>query len=183
MKHDGILSRLVTVAESDPNILGFLVFGSVASGTHREDSDIDVISILRMRRPSSGINNTVIDDIKVGDIFFTYEVLVNSFETVPYLLYPIGGAKLLFDRDGMIKPLLERIKHYFADHPEIADEWIRYYQQLGEEKAKFGCEQTTIIDVWNELEKQYSGGRTKRPFFNSFYMTNPRIFSILKRFL
>jgi predicted nucleotidyltransferase len=183
MKHDRILSRLVDEAKSDSNILGFLVFGSVATGTHHEESDIDVISIPRTNRPSSGIRNTMIDGIKVGDIFFTYEILADSVKKVPYLLHPIGSAKLLLDREGMIKPLLEQIDEYFADHPGIADEWTRYYQLLREEKAQFGCEKTTIVDVWNELEKRYSGGRIKRQFFNSFYMTNPRIFTFLKRFL
>ena len=75
------------------------------------------------------------------------------------------------------------IRSYFAEHPEITDEWNGYYRLLAEEKAEFGYEKTTIIDVWNELEKQYSQGKAKRPFFNSFYMTNPRIFSLLKRFI
>jgi hypothetical protein len=47
----------------------------------------------------------------------------------------------------------------------------------------YGHEKTTIIDVWNDLESRYSGGRTRRRFFNAFYMTNPRIFSVLKRLM
>lgn len=183
MKHDGILNQLVAEADSDPNTLGFLVFGSVATGTHRKDSDIDVITVLQESKPSSGITNTTTDEIKVGNIFFTYEVLVTSVETVPYLLHPLGGAKLLFDREGSVQPLLERIRGYFAEHPEIADEWSRYYRLLAQEKAEFGYEKTTIVDVWNELERRHSRDKTRRPFFNAFYMTNPRIFSILKRFL
>ena len=183
MKHDEILGRLVAEAESNPNIVGYLLFGSVAAGTHREDSDIDVISILRTSRSSSGIKNTLIDDIKVGDIFFTYEVLLNSVETVPYLLHPLGNAKILIDREDLIKPLLEQIRSYYSEHPEMVEEWNRYYRLLGEEKAQLGYEKTTIVDVWNELENRYSNGKTRRQFFNAFYMTNPRIFSLLKRFL
>ena len=183
MKHDEILRRLVAQAEDDLNILGFLVFGSVATSTHHEGSDIDVITVLQTSRPTSGIRNTMIDDVKVGDIFFTHEVLVSGVETVPYLLHPLGSAKLLLDRDGQIKPLLERIRSYFAENPEMVDEWNRYYKLLAEEKVRFGYEKTTIVDVWNELEKRYSDGKTKRQFFSAFYMTNPRIFSILKKFL
>jgi predicted nucleotidyltransferase len=183
MKHDELLKWLVAEAESDPNTLGFLVFGSVASGTQREDSDIDVITTLRKSKPASGIVNTMRDGIKVGDIFFTYDVLVHSVETVPYLLHPLGEAKLLFDREGTIGPLLDRIRAYFAAHPEIVAEWEEYYRLLREEKAQFGYEKTTIVDVWNELEKRHSGGRTRRRFFNAFYLTSPRIFSVLKRFL
>ncbi len=183
MKHVQILEQLLVKAGSDSNTLGFLVFGSVASGTHHEKSDIDTMTILRHHKPSSGIENTMIDGIKVGNIFFTHEILTRSVDTVPYLLHPLGNAKLLFDRENTIKPLLKEITSYFDENPEIKNEWSRYYKQLKEEKAQFGHEKTTIIDVWNELEKRYSEGKIKRPFFNSFYLTNPLIFSLLKRFL
>ena len=165
MKHDQILEQLLAEAESNPNTLGFLVFGSVASGTHTKKSDIDVITILRKHEPSSWLENKVIDDIKVGNMFFTYNVLTHSVNTVPYLLHTLGKAKLLFDRENKIKPLLEKINNYFAENPEIEDYWNQYYIQLAEEKKQFGCEKTTIIDVWNELEKRYSGGEIKRTFF------------------
>jgi len=65
----------------------------------------------------------------------------------------------------------------------MVDEWNGYYRLLKEEKAQFGYEKTTIVEVWNELEKRHSGGKIKRRFFNAFFLTNPRIFSLLKRFL
>ena len=183
MKHEMILKQLVAEAGKDANVLGLLVFGSVATNTHRENSDIDLITIFQMNKPTSGIDNSYIEGIKVGTIFFTYAILLHSIKTVPYLLHPLGGAKLLIDREDTIRPILEEIQIYFANHPEIENEWHNYYQQLKEEKAQFGYEKTTIIDVWNELENRYSGGKTKREFFNAFYLTNPRIFSVLKRFL
>jgi predicted nucleotidyltransferase len=183
MKHNQILKQLAAGAERDPNLLGYLVFGSVATGTQKEDSDIDVLTVLRENKPTSGINNTQVDGITVGNIFFTYDILLHSTETVPYLLYPLEAAKILFDREGTIKPLLERIQGYFTSHPELVETWNRYYRLQREEKGEYGYEKTTIVDVWNDLEKRYSGGKIKRQFFNSFYMTNPRIFSILKRFL
>ena len=183
MRHEQILDQLLVKAERDPKTLGFLVFGSVSSGTHHEKSDIDTMTVLRNQKPSSGIENTIIDGIRVGNIFFTHEILTLSVTTVPYLLDPLGNAKLLFDRENSIKPLLRKITSYFDENPEIKNEWNRYYKQLKEEKTKFGHEKTTIIDVWNELEKRYSGGKIKRPFFNSFYLTTPLIFSIVKRFL
>ena len=183
MKHDQILEQLLSDAESNLDILGFFIFGSVASGTHRVDSDIDTITVLRENKPTSGIDNTPVEGVKVGNIYFTYEILVHSVETVPYLLHPLGEAKLLFDREGNVQPLIDKIRGYFVDHPEVVDQWNSYYELLKEEKAQFGYEKTTIVDVWNELEKRYSNGKIKRPFFNSFYMTNPLIFSLLKKLL
>lgn len=183
MKHEEILKQVVTDAESDANTLGLLLFGSVANGTHREDSDIDLITILRTNKPASGVNNTNIDGIKVGNIFLTYEVLIHSVDTVPYLLHPLGNAKLLFDREGSFEPLMDQIRGYFSDHQEIEAEWDAYYKQNKEEKATFGYEQTTIVDVWNELEQRHSNGKTKRRFFNAFYLSNARIFSVVKKLL
>ncbi len=185
-KHDQTLEKLLVKAKSDPNTLCFLVFGSVASGTHNENSDIDVMTILRSHKPSSGINKMTVDGIIVDSLFFTNEVLTQSVSTVPYLLHTLGNAKLLFDRDGTIEPLLGEIKNYFAANPEIEREWEGYHKQLKEAKMKSECAGATgktIVDVWNELEERYSCGKTKRPFFNSFYLTSPRIFSLVKRFL
>jgi hypothetical protein len=111
------------------------------------------------------------------------EVLRTGTKTVPYLLYPVANAKILFDRENMITPLLEQINKYFNENTEVKAKWIAYYKQFKKEKAQFGYEKTTIIDVWNELEKEYSGGKIRRPFFNSFPFRNRLVFSILKRFL
>jgi len=182
MKHDAILASLVEQAKADPSIVGFLVFGSVARGTHREDSDIDVLTVL-LGDTQARITNRVIDGIKVGDLSFARGTLEHSVETVPYLLHPLGEATVLLDRDGTIAPLLARIRTYFADHPEIAAEWSASYEHLRVEKATYGYEKTTIIDVWNELERRHSGGRIRRRFFNALYLTNPRIFSLVKRLM
>jgi predicted nucleotidyltransferase len=183
MKHGSILDQLVADARNDPKVEGFLVFGSVATGTQRADSDIDVISVYRSNKPSSGIMNRDHDGIKVGEIFFTYAVLVTSVETVPYLLHPLGQAKLLFDREGKIGPLLDRIRKYFLENQIFVDQWDEYYSLLREEKAQFGYEKTTIVDVWNEMERRQPPGSPRRPFFNAFYLTHPWIFSLLKRFM
>ena len=183
MKHEVILKHLLADKQSDSNVLGFLLFGSVATGTQRPDSDIDVLSVLRESKPTSGINNTMVDNIKVGDLFFTYDILTHSVEVVPYLLHTLVEAKLLFDRDSQIQPYLEKLRKYFEDHPEIVIEWDQYKKLLKQEKAQFGYEKTTIVDVWNELEKRHSGGKIKRRFFNAFYMTNPYIFSLLKKLM
>ena len=182
MKHEVILKQLLAEAESNPNTLGFLVFGSVATGTHTEQSDIDALTVLRKSKPSSGMRNTIIDGIKVGNMFFTHSILFQSIETVPYLLYPLANAKILFDRENTISPLLKEINEYYGKNPEVRNKWVNYFKRFKQEKAQFGYEKTTIIDVWNELEKEYTG-RSKRPFLNAFYLTNPTTFSLLKRFL
>lgn len=183
MDHHAIVEKLVADARRDPNTLGFLLFGSVASGTHRPDSDIDTITVLHTSKPASGMVNSTIDGIKVGNIFFTFDILAISAETVPYLLHPLAHAKVLLDRDGSVEGLLNKIDRYLEDKPALLEEWNEYYRQNKAEKAEFGYEKTTIVDVWNQMEKVHSGGKIRRKFFNSFYMTNPWVFGLLKKLM
>ena len=82
----------------------------------------------------------------------------------------MAKAKALFDRENTINPLLREIIQYDDENSGIRNKWVNYYKQFKQEKAQFGYEKKTIIDVWNELEKEYSG-RSKRPFLNAFYLT------------
>lgn len=172
MKHDEILCQLVAEAENDPNLVGLLVFGSVAKRTHNEDSDIDIITILKKNEPTSGIVNTHIDGIKIGNVFFTRDVLEHSAKTVPYLLHPLAEARLLYDYDNTLQPLFDELRVFFIDHPEIAGEWNGHYERFRKEKAQFGYEKTNIVEVWNEFESRHSGGRIKRRFFTSLNRTD-----------
>ena len=187
LKHEGVLEKLKLKAKRNPNAIGFLVIGSVATKTHNEKSDVDVITILRNQKPSSGINSVMVDGILVDSLFFTYNIFAKSVNTVPYLLHTLVDSKLLFDRENTIGPLVSKVKDYFAKRPQLVDQWNQYFKESKEIKLQTGCRAgnngKTIIDVWNELEKRYSGGKIKRPFFNSFYLTNSILFSLVKRFI
>ena len=182
LKHSQILETLQSKAEKDPNIVGFLVFGSVATGTHHEKSDIDTITILREDKSASGLTDTEIDGIKVGDLYLTLDVLEHSVEKVPYLLHPVMNAKLLIDKENKVKPLMAQLGNYYHDHPEVEQEWTGFYKQLREEKQLYGYEKTTIVDVWNKLEAEHSIG-SRRRFFDAFYLRNQFVFGIVKRLL
>ncbi len=167
MKHETILRQITRDAERDPNIVGLLVFGSVAKGTHTQESDIDIITVFLEHQPTSGMVNRYVGGIKVGNVFFTREIIEHAARTVPYLLHPFVDARLLFDREGTLRPMFDKIREFFGDHPEIVDEWNGHYERFKSEKAQFGREKTNIIDVWNELERRHSGGQVKRRFFLS----------------
>lgn len=187
LKHESVLEKLKLKVQKNPNTLGFLVIGSVATKTHNEKSDIDVITILRNQKPSSGIKSMMVDGIIVDSLFFTYNVFVKSVNSVPYLLHTLIDSKILFDPENTIGPLVTKVKDYFGRRPQLVDQWNLYFKQSKDIKLRTGCRASdngkTIIDVWNELEKRYSGGKIKRPFFNSFYLTNSTIFSLVKRFI
>lgn len=162
-----VLDKVVSQATSDENLIGILLFGSLASGTHTWKSDIDLIFIYQACQPNSGVANIIVDRVMVQYFFTSFETLVENQENVPYLLHIFSDGKILFDRNSTIAPLVERIKEYFDAHPEIEADWIRIKALHQVEKNGPVCAQTTIIQRWDELEEKYSGGTRKRTFFKN----------------
>lgn len=160
-----VLDKVVAQAAENENLLGILLFGSLALGTHTWKSDIDLIFVYRTCQPSSGVANIIVDGVVVQYFFTSFETLVQNQEAVPYLLHMFCNAKILFDRLGSISPLVDRIKDYFAAHPEIEEDWVRFEGLHQVEKNGPTCAQTTIFQRWDELENKYSGGTRKRTFF------------------
>jgi predicted nucleotidyltransferase len=160
-----VLNKVVEQLKTNENLLGILLFGSVATGTHTWKSDIDLIFIYKTHEPAAGLANRFIDSIAVQYFFTTLETLIHNQETVPYLLHMFSEAKILFDRHGSVEQVIHRLQQYFAEHPEVVVEWARFKQLHQVEKNGPACAQTTIIQRWDELEHKYSGGARKRTFF------------------
>jgi predicted nucleotidyltransferase len=160
-----VLNKIVEQLKTDENLLGILLFGSVATGTHIWKSDIDLIFIYETHQPDAGLENRFVDSIAVQYFFTTLETLIHNQESVPYLLHMFSEAKILFDRYGSVAPVIHQLQQYFAAHPEVVDEWTRFKQLHQAEKNSPACAQTTIIQRWDELEDKYSAGSRKRTFF------------------
>jgi predicted nucleotidyltransferase len=160
-----VLDKVLKQLQEDENLLGVLLFGSVASGTHTWKSDIDFIFVYESYEPTSGLVNQFVDGIVVQYFFTTFDTLVQNHEAVPYLLHVFCDGKILFDRYNSIAPVVDQLKGYFATHPEVEAEWVRLKELHQAEKDGPECAQTTIIERWDELEDKYSGGVRKRTFF------------------
>lgn len=160
-----VLDKIVDQAIKDEDLVGILLFGSLASGTHTWKSDIDLIFVYETCEPSSGVANLITDGVVVQYFFTSYETLVDNREAVPYLLHMFCDAKILFDRHASVSPIVEQLKMYFAAQPEIEAEWVRFKDLHQVEKNGPACAQTTIFQRWDELEDKYSDGERKRTFF------------------
>jgi predicted nucleotidyltransferase len=162
---EDILQTVVNEAMEDENVIGVLLFGSVAEKTHKWKSDIDMIFIYDHHEPASGLVNYYVSGVEVQYFYATLENLIENAKTVPYLLHMFSEAQVLFDRHGSVTPAVDKIRRYFATHPEIQQEWVHIKELHQVEKTGPQCQQTTIIERWDELEDKYSGGVRKRTFF------------------
>jgi len=165
MLQEEVLGKVVTQATNDENLIGILLFGSLASGTHTWKSDIDLIFIYQSCQPASGVANLIVDGVMVQYFFTSFETLLENQENVPYLLHIFCNAKILFDRHGTFTPIVNQIEAYFSMHPEVEEEWVQLKELHQVEKKGPVCAQTTILQRWDELEEKYSGGGHKRTFF------------------
>jgi len=84
---------------------------------------------------------------------------------VPFLLHMFSEARILFDRRGSVAPVIQNLRQYFAEHPDVVAEWTRFKRLHQDEKNGPACARTTIVQRWDELEDKYSGGTRKRTFF------------------
>ena len=165
LKHEAVLEKVVNDAKNEKNVLGILLFGSVASGTHTWNSDIDLIFVYETCEPASGLVDRFVDGILVQYFFTTLDTLVQNQEAVPYLLYMFCDGKILYDRNNSVAPIVSRLKQYFAAHPKVEADWMQFKELHQEEKKGPECAQKTIIQRWDELENKYSGGVRRRTFF------------------
>ena len=160
-----VLEKMVDQLKVDENLLGILLFGSVATGTHTWKSDIDLIFVYETHTPDAGLENRFVNNVAVQNFFITLDTLTHNRKTVPYLLHMFSEAKILFDRHGSVAPVIQQLQQYFDTHPEVVADWAHFKQLHQVEKNGPACAQTTIIQRWDELEDKYSGGARKRTFF------------------
>lgn len=165
MLQEQVLEKVFAQATRDENLIGILLFGSLAKNTHTWKSDIDLIFVYQECQPASGVANIIVQGVMVQYFFISFDSLLENKENVPYLLHIFCDAKILFDRHGTFRSVVSQIEDYFAAHPEIKADWIKIEAMHQVEKNGPTCGQTTIIQRWDEIEAKYSGGKRKRTFF------------------
>jgi predicted nucleotidyltransferase len=162
-----IMNAVVSEAIADQNIIGILLFGSLLTRQHKWQSDIDLIFIYQEHEPAVGLVNYFRSGIEVQYFYATLEALSENQKSVPYLLHMFAEGKILFDRYSTVVPVVQKIKAYFAAHPDIEADWLQIKELHQIEKKGPQCQQTTIMQRWDELEDKYSGGDRKRTFFRN----------------
>lgn len=156
MRHLETLAKIKAELEKQENVLAMLLFGSVASQTHHEKSDIDLSIVYLDFKPGFEFSTGEVEGIKIGYSKWSFERLKQRVKSSPYRMYVFAHAKLLFDKSNEIKDYQYDLLSYFKSHPGVQREWDAINDNYKKEKAKYGVGQTNIFDVYVELDKKYS---------------------------
>jgi predicted nucleotidyltransferase len=159
LKHYKIVKELVEKYKKDPNVVGIYIFGSLAKGTVKPSSDIDIEIVMRQQKGKYKLLHPNLDkDIHVDLSLPREDSFIKDFEDYPYLNYAALDYKILSDPNGILKKSLESCKRYFKNNPKVLkfwrDEekkWKEYKKNKYTKKKKTGAK--NYFDIMKELKK------------------------------
>jgi len=154
-KHQEILPRIVDLIRQVDPACGIVLFGSVAAGRERPESDLDLLVVghqykeirfadFRVVHEENGMGlvRGHIEGITVDLACWPAGLLARSMTATPYMFYPFSLGKILHDPDGLARQHVQTARDYFHANRDIADAWA-------EQLAKFRRHQ---LDRSYELE-------------------------------
>ena len=124
-----IVDEIVDEYKNNEHVIGVCVFGSVAAGKERSDSDVDLEAVTKN----------------------IWEMMQKEY---PYIFYTENN-KILFDKIGFVKEALNKSKKYLEDNIEVCDFWRKEYNLMRELKAS-GQKPKNFITICDEAETRFS---------------------------
>lgn len=133
--HWNLVSRLLEALRKQPNVRLAVLYGSVARGEEREDSDLDLL--VRLRRDDYGVRAELMDTLSQAADRQVQIVSLEQAEEAPLLLSDVLlDGRVLVDREGDWSrlrsrkrqilqrarekdELLERLAWEMLEHPEL----------------------------------------------------------------
>jgi len=148
-----IVDEIVDEYKNNEHVIGVCVFGSVAAGKERSDSDVDITIIFDDDREWE-----LFKEKRYGIAVDLEAVTKNIWEMMqkeyPYIFYTENN-KILFDKTGFVKEVLNKSKKYLEDNIEARDFWRKEYNLMRELKAS-GQKPKNFITICDEAETRFS---------------------------
>jgi len=152
--HWEIVDELVKEYKKDKSVISINVFGSLAKGNERKDSDID-FEIISTKGKKWKFSKKKIRRIEVDLVICPKEHLKYQVEKYPYLCYEYLDRKILYDPEGIMKNFKLKVKNYMKKHPEVVKFWKKKLKIMKENKAK-GQDPKEAIKSYDEAEILFS---------------------------
>lgn len=162
--HKKIVNEIVEEQKKNSNVIAINLFGSVAEGKERPDSDVDIEIIINEGKEWKWIKQNKygvhIDFVKCSKNHLLYQI-----EKYPYLCYGYLDEKVIYDPEGFMKDVKKKIGNYMNKHPEVVRYWENKLKIMKKNKAK-GQDPKHAIKSFDEAEILfYEGHKVTRDWF------------------
>ena len=133
--HKRIVDEIIEEQKKNSKVITINLFGSVAEGNERPDSDVDIEIIINegkewkwFKQNKYGIH---IDFVRCSKNHLLYQI-----EKYPYLCYGYLDEKVIYDPEGFMKEVKKKIGNYMNKHSEVVRFWENKLKIMKKNKAK-----------------------------------------------
>ncbi len=162
--HRRIVREIIEEEKIKPGIIAINVFGSLAKGNEKLNSDID-IQIVSKCATIWSLENKDRYGIKIDFEIYPMRKLKERVEKYPFLCYIYLDSKTVYDPADFMREILEDINKYFKDNPKVLKFWVEK-QKIKEDLKKKGLGEGFTVKCYDEAEILFSGEhRVTRDFF------------------
>ena len=137
-----IKDAVVQCLSQRPEIAAAYIFGSVAAGSARRDSDVDIAVLLRRRPPAQGLLKYRLRLIaEIGSALGRYDIEVIILNEAPPVLahQVLSKGKLIFERSASERVEFQvRTVNLYCDTEPMRELYRRYLKKRIREGKIFG---------------------------------------------
>lgn len=157
--HWKIVEQIVEERKVDPSVIAISVFGSMARGEERPDSDID-IEIVSTTEPEWRMAEEVRDGLVVDYVYTPKSFLEQKVAKYPFLSFVHTKEKVLYDPHGLMANVQQTLNEYFKQHPEVVTFWEEKIALMKSNKKQGIHDPQGGVRAYDEAEVLFSDTHT-----------------------
>lgn len=162
--HQKIVNEIIDEQKKDPSVIVINIFGSLAQGLERLESDVD-IEIVSTKAKEWKLIKQEKYGIKIDFEIWPKDKLLERIKKYPFLSYVFLKEKIVYDPGNFMKKINNQLKKYFDQNPKIAEFWEKKYKAMKKAKEE-GEQPEDLIKVYDEAEIRFSKKhKVTRDFF------------------
>ena len=152
--HKRIVDEIIEEQKKNSKVIAINLFGSVAEGNERPDSDVDIEIIIDKGKEWKWFKQNRYG-VHIDFIECSKDHLLHQIEEYPYLCYGYLGEKVIYDPEGFMVEIKRKIEDYMDQHPKVVRFWENKLKIMKKNKAK-GQDPKDAIKSFDEAEILFS---------------------------